>query len=495
MHVETGRLRETLRTRFGYGGFRPGQEELIRAVLRGRDALGVLPTGGGKSVCYQLPAALLPGLTLVVSPLVSLMEDQVGRAERAGLPAARWTSAQDAREVAEVRRALREGWLRLLFVAPERLEARSFHRALEGVDVSLLAVDEAHCIAQWGHDFRPAYLRLGVLRSRLRAPVLALTATATPRVREEIRASLRMRDPVTVVRSFDRPNLRWCVERVRRHDERVRILRILLARREGAAIVYAPTRRTVEALRRQLAAVGLGGMAYHAGLPPGERSRVQEAFLREPAPLVVATNAFGMGIDRPDVRLVAHYQFPGSLEAYYQEAGRAGRDGLPARCVGLHHRADRRLHRAMVDEAHPPPPFLRAVHRSLRRRLGAGREGVVEPEQIAREVGKGGTPARVVAALRALEACRVLRRGEVPGGDVGRSPEEARRPLRVSLRRGRVDLERARTLRDRALHRLREVARYAEGRACRRRALLEYFGESPPAGRCGGCDRCPAQGC
>jgi len=382
-----------LKEHFGYPDFRPGQSELVRAVLAGRDALGILPTGGGKSVCYQVPALMLPGLTLVVSPLVSLMTDQVHRARDSGLAAEALHSGLDPSERDRVEAALSEGVVRLLLLAPERFESARFRALLPGLRVSLLAVDEAHCISMWGHDFRPAYRRLGEVRGRLEAPVLALTATATPRVRDEIEASLHLRGPVRVVGSFDRSNLRWAVVRVPRRTEKVGRIRLLLRNAGGARLVYASTRKRVEGIRNGLARCGLRTEAYHAGLPSAERERVQAYFMEAPAPVVVATNAFGMGIDRSDVRLVVHDQLPGSLEDYYQEAGRAGRDGGPAVCLAFHLAEDAQVHRAFLDQTHPPVRSLRAWaqlrseggvrSRWERRRIGLGKlRGVQEYARV-----------------------------------------------------------------------------------------------------------------
>ncbi|MDH5590754.1 MAG: ATP-dependent DNA helicase, partial [Gemmatimonadota bacterium] len=338
-----------LRRHFGYDAFRPGQEDLVRAVLRGRDALGILPTGGGKSVCYQVPAHLLPGLTLVVTPLVSLMEDQVGRAREAGLRADFMSAAQASPVKAATLEAARAGRLDLLFIAPERLELDSFAAALAGAPVDLIAVDEAHCISDWGHDFRPSYRRIGILRERFPVPMMALTATATPRVRADVAESLRLRDPVTVVRSFDRPNLRWAVVPGGSLHDRVASTYRILRRRRGTTIVYAPTRRDVDGVRDLLAGYGVTTEAYHAGLPAAERTRVQERFMSGDCRVVVATNAFGMGIDKSDVRTVIHVQLPGTLEAYYQEAGRAGRDGGDAWCVAFRGGGDDTVSRRFID--------------------------------------------------------------------------------------------------------------------------------------------------
>ena len=474
-----------LRRHFGYPAFRPGQEPLVRAVLSGRDALGILPTGGGKSVCYQVPAHLLPGLTLVVSPLISLMADQVARARAAGLEAALLNSTQPEAERARVLEAATHRALRLLLVAPERLETRSFLHALARTTVSLIAVDEAHCIAEWGHDFRPSYLRIGRLRESVTAPFLALTATATPRVREEITERLALRDPLRVVGSFDRPNLSWHVVRVGRHPERLRLLERLVRGAGGPCVVYAGTRRTVESLRDRLAALGVPVEAYHAGLTAEERARVQEAFMNGSRRVVVATNAFGMGVDKADVRRVVHWQLPGTLEAYYQEAGRAGRDGEPAECVALHGREDARLHRSFVDRSRPSTAGLRTVLRAVEAQVPAGEKGTLDRHRLVKALGKGWSDEAAEGALMALAAAGAVRFLDGPGSD----GDEAATPT-LGVHRCRPDFRPASTLRSAALEKLGAVGRYARARGCRRRVLLAYFGEREGPERCGGCDRC-----
>ena len=348
--------RVLLQRHLGYPDFRPGQRPLIDAVLEGKDALGVLPTGGGKSVCYQIPSLMLGGLTLVVTPLVSLMADQVRRAREAGIPGAALHAGLDDDARRHTEAAAQRGDLSLLLVAPERLEGAAFRKLLRQLPVRLLTVDEAHCIALWGHDFRPSYRKIAEIRSLLApgTPVLALTATATPRVQDEIIDSLALRDPTRITLSFDRPNLGWGVAMLSRGTRRLPLMRHWVRGRAGARMIYAASRRRVEWIRDALRRTGLHAEGYHAGLSGAERERVQDWFLSAPAPVVVATNAFGMGIDRPDVRLVIHDQLSGSLEDYYQEAGRAGRDGRPALCLALHGPEDADIHRAFLDQTHPP---------------------------------------------------------------------------------------------------------------------------------------------
>jgi ATP-dependent DNA helicase RecQ len=329
-----------LREVFGHAGFRPGQREIVQAVLARRDCLGVMPTGAGKSLTYQIPARLLGGTTLVVSPLIALMKDQVDAMARVGLRATFLNSTLSADEKRERIRALRRGDLELLYAAPEGLEA-SVGGALEGVPLSLIAVDEAHCISHWGHDFRPAYRNLSGLRARFGAPVLALTATATPEVIRDIAGQLGMRDPLLVRGSFFRPNLTLhAVKKGEGLRTRDAIVRFVRARRGESGIVYALSRKSVEDVADDLRSNGIRAAAYHAGLDAETRTKVQDAFQAGAVEVVVATVAFGMGIDKPDIRFVVHRDLPRSVEAYYQEIGRAGRDGKPSTCLLFYSWAD-----------------------------------------------------------------------------------------------------------------------------------------------------------
>ena len=328
--------REVLRQYFGHSNFRPGQEALIDGILAGRDALGIMPTGGGKSLCYQVPALLLPGLTLVVSPLISLMKDQVAALNGVGIPAAFLNSALDAQAFQAVCREIRQGMHKLIYVAPERLLQEGFLALMQEQKIAQVAVDEAHCISQWGQDFRPSYRKITEVVARLpRRPVLsAFTATATAEVQADILAQLELRDPVKVVTGFDRPNLYFAVQQPKRKQP---VLTALVeARRDRSGIVYCATRSGVEKICDLLCQRGIPATRYHAGLSEEERQRNQDDFQFDRKTVMVATNAFGMGIDKSNVSFVIHYNMPKSLEAYYQEAGRAGRDGEAAECILLY---------------------------------------------------------------------------------------------------------------------------------------------------------------
>ncbi len=344
--------KELLSRIFGYTEFRSGQESLIDGVLSGRDVFGIMPTGGGKSMCYQLPGIMLPGITLVVSPLISLMRDQVLALKSAGVPAAYINSTLTGPQVQAVYRNLLAGKYKIVYVAPERLDYAGFGSVAERLHISFVAVDEAHCISQWGQDFRPSYLRiLQFVEGLPRRPVLgAFTATATSQVREDILRILQLRDPVQIVTGFDRPNLYFDV--IHPEDGKDReLLRLLAARKRKSGIVYCSTRKKVESVCELLQNRGYNATRYHAGLTDEERSANQEDFLFDRSSVMVATNAFGMGIDKSNVSFVIHYNMPKSIEAYYQEAGRAGRDGSEADCILLYSGADVHTARFLIDNA------------------------------------------------------------------------------------------------------------------------------------------------
>ena len=469
--------KRVLRERFGHRSFRPGQEQLIQAVLQGRDALGVLPTGGGKSLCFQLPTVLLGGLTVVVSPLISLMRDQLRRAKEVGIPseALHSTLSQSARD--RIRRDLARGAVRLLFVAPERLASPEFRRLLTTLPVRLVAIDEAHCITSWGHDFRPAYRRLRGLRPA-NVPVLAVTATATPTTAREIVLDLGLREPVRVTTSFDRPNLFWAVSRVSSTAEQAVCIARLRRRTPGAVLVYAGTRRRVATLRRGLADQGVVAVGYHAGLPPPERGAAESWFASQASPTLVATNAFGMGIDRSDVRLVVHVDLPLSLEALYQEAGRAGRDGGSSVALALLRAEGEGGRAVLAAEGDPGRSELGRAARVLRGAQEAA--GGPLPSSAAAAALEEAMPGRPIATMLArLESVGVIL---ALGGRAG--------DPRLHVRPGPPAGGPLRRLRRLARTRRKAVDRYAAARTCRRRCLLAYFGERTAPNRCETCDCC-----
>ena len=357
-----GGMRELLKACFGYDEFLPLQEEIIGAVMAGRDCFALMPTGGGKSLCYQLPAMARAGLTLVVSPLIALMKDQVDALEANGLPAGFINSGQTPEEAAEAARRVRAGEIKLLYVAPERVIEPRFADFLAGLEVGLIAIDEAHCVSEWGHEFRPAYRELASLRRVSRgAPVIALTATATERVRADILSQLGLKDPGVFISSFNRPNLTYSI--VPKERGVSGLLSLLGPRRGDSAIIYCGSRKATEEMAQALSERGLRAEAYHAGLEAEERRGVQDRFIRDRTPIVAATIAFGMGINKPDVRLVAHYDLPKSIESYYQETGRAGRDGLPGECVLFYSYADKSRQEYFIRQIEDPEERERARQR------------------------------------------------------------------------------------------------------------------------------------
>ena len=340
---------ELLQHYFGYGQFRPGQEELVDGILNGRDVFGIMPTGGGKSICYQLPGLMLPGVTLVISPLISLMHDQVMALKAAGIPGAYVNSSLTFPQLRAVYRNMLMGKYKIIYVAPERLESEGFLDAVMQMNISMVAVDEAHCISQWGQDFRPSYLRIVEFIRRLpRRPVIAaFTATATEKVRQDVKRILELRSPVEVVTGFDRPNLYF--EVLHPELKEAELLKLLEKRKGRSGIIYCATRKSVEHICNYLSDRGWAATRYHAGLEEAERMANQEAFLYDEKTIMVATNAFGMGIDKSNVNFVIHYNMPKSLEAYYQEAGRAGRDGSNADCILLYGSKDVQTARFLIE--------------------------------------------------------------------------------------------------------------------------------------------------
>ena len=438
--------RRLLHGYYGFQDFRPLQRRVVQSVLAGRDVLAVLPTGGGKSICFQVPGLVLGGLTVVISPLLALMQDQIAALQSRGIAADTLNSLKTPSDQEGILAKVADGSMRLLYVSPERAPRLALDLARCNQRPTLLAIDEAHCISEWGHDFRPGYRQLALFREELRnPPTVALTGSATPEVRTDIVRSLSYGKHDLHLGSFDRPNLRFEVQRIRGSAERLPRVRAMLAPRPGLAIVYVPTRNSADAVAQALWFAGHRSASYHAGLTRERRAEVLTRFTAEELDVVVATSAFGMGIDAPRVRLVIHWGMPPTPEAYYQEAGRAGRDGQAARCVLLHHVSDAEIHRRQLDVTFPPRKLLEELW--------------ADPARRARQ------PAAVVASADRLaaELC----------------PEH-----------GAVDWPRVHRRRAAAAERLQVVERYATMAKCRRQALLAYFGEE--AQPCGNCDVCSA---
>ncbi|HOG45383.1 MAG TPA: RecQ family ATP-dependent DNA helicase [Anaerolineae bacterium] len=480
-------LLQTLRERFQLRHFRDGQLETLDAVLDGRHTLLVMPTGSGKSLCYQLPAVLdNEGVVLVISPLIALMQDQVRALERRGIAAAALHSLRSAEEQATILRRMATGLYRLVYVAPERLRSAAFTQALPVGRVQMLAVDEAHCISQWGHDFRPAYLEIHKTWEALGQPtVLATTATATPLVQDDILRQLHIEGAARVVTGFNRPNLFFEVRHAPDEDAKLeQLLAALPAENAGSTIVYAGTKRAAEELADIIGEVkGLAAAYYHGGVEPEVRRRVQARFMQNRVQVLVATNAFGLGVDKADVRAVIHWDIPGSPEAYYQEAGRAGRDGKPARCLLLYTAADRALQEWFINNDAPDADRLARLHEALGR-AGVGRDGrrTAGEAELRRRVGLSDIKLRVGISL--LQGAGVLDDQGRDGGDLVFTLAEGV-PFEAEAIMARVERFRAHK---RAL--LDEMIRYAETEGCRRRVLLGYFGDPDGAPVVPCCDNC-----
>ena len=399
--------------RFGLSAFRPGQDDVVNAILAGNDCLCIMPTGGGKSLCYQLPSVMREGMTLVVSPLIALMKDQVDSLKRLGIRASFVNSTLTVSDQIDRLERMGKGELDLMYVAPERFRSQRFVDAVRQTKVQLLAVDEAHCISEWGHDFRHDYTRLGTFRQRLGDPqTIALTATATADVREDVVKQLRLHSPEVFVAGFSRPNLHYAVQPYSAKKDKIdAIIEFLQHHTEGSGIIYASTRKGCEEVAEAIGpAAKRRIVVYHGGMLPDDRRSVQEAFMSDQADIVVATNAFGMGIDKPDVRFVLHYNLPGSLEAYYQEAGRAGRDGLDSKCLMLYSPSDRFIQEFFIDSAHPPPETIHAIYDFLRRHPDDPIE--LTQEELKEELGLSIGADGVGTCERLLEKAGVLERLE-----------------------------------------------------------------------------------
>jgi ATP-dependent DNA helicase RecQ len=473
-------LQRTLRTIFNLEDFRPGQQAVIESILAGRNTLAIMPTGAGKSLCYQLPALHLHGMTLVVSPLISLMKDQVDKLQHLGVDASQLNSALTTREQSDTLSAIDANRPEFLLTTPERLSDPAFLERLRDTTIDLLVIDEAHCISQWGHDFRPSYLELGrVIQQLGRPPVLALTATASAEVAEDIARQLQLTDLNVLNTGIYRPNLRYAVQPAATDDEKQAQLVQTLSETNGSAIVYTSTVRHAEAVTTLLQSVGRRASRYHGRVPAKERTDTQDRFMRNELDIIVATNAFGMGVDKPDIRLVVHYNMPGSLDAYYQESGRAGRDGDAARCLLLYQREDRRTHLFFLGGRYPGFHDIQTVHTAMGR-LRAHEEPVGVRAICAASAGVPTSKVRVILAL--LKECGVVRE---------------HRHVRFRLARPDLDesgLEQitrhyeSRDERDR--EKLDRMVSYAQSALCRWHILAGYFEEQANVERCGTCDNC-----
>jgi ATP-dependent DNA helicase RecQ len=482
--------REALRKYFGFREFLDGQEEVMANILGGRDSLVIMPTGGGKSLCYQLPALVMEGVTIVVSPLIALMKDQVDALERRGIPATLINSTLSLGEQQERIAAVRRGEYKLVYVAPERFRSRMFTNTMRQVEIALFAVDEAHCLSQWGHDFRPDYFRLGEALEELGRPqVVALTATATPEVRADILKVLTLRDPYVTIRGFQRPNLSLNVTHTKKHDDKyARLKQIIREHKKG--IIYCSTRKRVDEVGEALAEMNIKAVEYHGGLDDKERESRQNQFISRERDIAVATNAFGMGIDRSDVRFVVHYDVPGSIEAYYQEAGRAGRDGEPSWCELFFNFADTKTQEFFLDGANPSIDVIQSIYQALLNKANSQHEVEATIEDLTDYASLKNSMA-VSSSLGHLARAGYIERFDIPGKRVRGTrllqPDVLTRHLKID-----ANALREKDRRDRSKLKAMIDLCYDEQR-CRQQQILAYFGEheSQP---CGTCDICRRNG-
>ena len=473
-------LQHTLRKVFNLEDFRPGQAAVIGSIMAGRNTLAIMPTGAGKSLCYQLPALHLPGMTVVVSPLISLMKDQVDKLNDLGVDASQINSAQTTREQADAMTGIEDDRPEFVLTTPERMADPEFLRTLEGKTIDLFVVDEAHCISQWGHDFRPAYLDLAHAIHHLgRPPVLALTATASREVADDIVKQLQLQDVNIINTGIFRPNLRYEVEPVGTDEDRNRILAQALRESSGCGIVYTSTVKQAESVTTFLRSLGESVERYHGRLRAAERHDIQERFMSGDLRVIVATNAFGMGIDKADLRFVIHYNMPGSLDSYYQESGRAGRDGEAARCLLLYQRNDRNTHVFFMAGRYPRFNDIAAVYVALER-LGADKAPVTLEAIQADAAGVAKSKARVILSL--LKDWGIVKQHRPLGFKVvraGLAQDDLQRMTAVYEERNQRDRDK-----------LDRMIVYAQTALCRWKNLVEYFGEPIEWETCDSCDNC-----
>lgn len=467
----------TLRQVFGLRRLRAGQRDVIHRVLHGQSTLAVMPTGAGKSLCYQLPAVLLPGTTVVVSPLVALMKDQCDALQALGLPAVQVNSAIRSDELAAARQAIENGSARIVLTTPEQIADPELTAALARHTVSLLVVDEAHCISEWGHDFRPAFLEIApAVRALGQPPVLALTATAKPAVMQEIVKQLGIKKDNVVQAAAYRPNLRLAVEQLSRAADRLPRALEVVAACEGAGIVYTSTVKSAQELHDKLAAEGESVGLYHGRLPASRRAQAQDAFMDGHVRVMVATNAFGLGIDKPDIRFVLHYQMPASVDAYYQEAGRAGRDGGDATCTLLYVRQDRALQHFFMAGRYPLIDDMKAVLAVLAQQAP---DGGWTASAIAERADR--PRAKMLVALSLLRSNKVVRRDRAGRLQTVRDMDDAALQSMLGTYQRR---------RDQDSETLEAMVAYAQGGRCRWQAVLGALGEGAAQDACGHCDNC-----